>query len=218
MKAAVFDLDRTLTSTHSARSWFDHERARGRASYGAAWVAVSRHGATVEALEFMARRGYRGVDERALADDGRAFAEATVLPRLRPWALAEIEAHRAAGRRAAVASAHLSAVVDPVCEALGLERAAATVLEPAASLSGRVQCHGYAEGKLVQVRAWATGLGIALSDVAFYTDSITDMPLLEAVGQPIAVTPDPKLRVVAKARGWRIVEEVEADCISPLTV
>jgi len=47
---------------------------------------------------------------------------------------------------------------------------------------------------------------VRLSDCAFYTDSFSDVPVLEAVGQPVAVNPDPRLRRRANKRGWRIVD------------
>jgi phosphoserine phosphatase len=53
-------------------------------------------------------------------------------------------------------------------------------------------------------RAFANERGFALEDACFYSDSITDLPLLEAVGTPIIVNPDARLRRHAKRRGWRI--------------
>jgi phosphoserine phosphatase len=62
----------------------------------------------------------------------------------------------------------------------------------------------YREGKLERSRRAAERLGFSLEESIFYTDSITDVPLLEAVKEPVIVNPDKRLRRVAKARNWRI--------------
>ena len=62
----------------------------------------------------------------------------------------------------------------------------------------------YGEGKLERARALVRSLDARFEQTAFYTDSITDLPLLEAVGHPVVVNPDARLRRVAKRRGWLI--------------
>ena len=72
-------------------------------------------------------------------------------------------------------------------------------------LTGKVEhplCFGH--GKLVRARRLAEELGFKLEEAVFYTDSITDLPLLEAVGERVCVNPDPRLRRLARARGWKI--------------
>ena len=68
----------------------------------------------------------------------------------------------------------------------------------------------YGAGKLERAKALLNALGARLDQVAFYTDSITDLPLLEAVGHPIAVNPDARLRRVARQRGWLIEDWIGA--------
>jgi len=62
----------------------------------------------------------------------------------------------------------------------------------------------YGQGKRERAEALLRSLGARLEQTAFYTDSITDLPLLEAVGHPIVVNPDARLRRAAKRRGWLI--------------
>ena len=62
----------------------------------------------------------------------------------------------------------------------------------------------FAEGKVVRAERLAERLGFRLADAIFYSDSVSDLPLLERVAVPVAVSPDPRLRRVALARGWRI--------------
>ena len=62
----------------------------------------------------------------------------------------------------------------------------------------------YGVGKLTRCQAFATELGVSLAHATFYTDSISDLPLLEAVGRPVAVNPDRRLRRLATRRGWPV--------------
>ena len=62
----------------------------------------------------------------------------------------------------------------------------------------------YGPGKVVWGERFAAEHGVDLSASYFYTDSISDLPLLERVGQPVAVNPDPRLRRLARKRGWPI--------------
>ena len=68
-------------------------------------------------------------------------------------------------------------------------------------LAGQV-CYG--DGKIVRARRLLEELGGSLEAATFYSDSITDLPLLERVGTPVAVCPDRRLSRVATRRGWRI--------------
>ncbi|MGD8627079.1 MAG: haloacid dehalogenase-like hydrolase, partial [Anaerolineae bacterium] len=72
-------------------------------------------------------------------------------------------------------------------------------------LTGEIEpppCYG--QGKVVWAERFAREHAVDLSASYFYTDSISDLPLLERVGQPVAVNPDPRLRRLARARGWQI--------------
>jgi len=71
-------------------------------------------------------------------------------------------------------------------------------------LTGRVRTLAYGEGKARAVGAWAAERGVALSDCVFYSDSMSDRPLLDLVGEPVAVNPDPRLAAHALRQGWRV--------------
>jgi phosphoserine phosphatase len=62
----------------------------------------------------------------------------------------------------------------------------------------------FGKGKVEHARVVADKLGISLADCSFYTDSASDLPMLEAVGRPVVVDPDPRLRRIAARRGWPI--------------
>ena len=95
----------------------------------------------------------------------------------------------------------------PLARRLEIPLLVSTVLEVDAEgrFTGRAErplCLG--EGKLQRARALAEAQGFRLEDATFYSDSISDLPLLELVGEPVAVNPDPRLRRVAERRRWRI--------------
>jgi phosphoserine phosphatase len=94
----------------------------------------------------------------------------------------------------------------PVARELGIDHIVCTRLEVTAGLfTGKVHKPlAYGDGKVVLTEQLAAQLGFAIADAAFYTDSITDLPLLERVRQPVAVNPDPRLRRIAAKRGWPI--------------
>src|SRR2546430_2634453 len=75
---------------------------------------------------------------------------------------------------------------------------------PPPSYLGRPVCYG--EGKIYWAQRFATAQGVDLGRSYFYTDSITDLPVLERVGEPRIVNPDPRLRRVAARRGWPVLQ------------
>jgi phosphoserine phosphatase len=64
----------------------------------------------------------------------------------------------------------------------------------------------YGPGKVEVAQAWARRIGVDVAESTFYTDSFTDLPMLERVRHPFAVHPDPRLRRAARARGWPILD------------
>ena len=95
----------------------------------------------------------------------------------------------------------------PLARILGIPHVVASVFEVDEDgiFTGRAApplCFG--EGKLARATALADSLGLSLDDAVFYSDSASDLPLLERVGEPVAVNPDKKLAKVARDRGWRV--------------
>ena len=64
----------------------------------------------------------------------------------------------------------------------------------------------YGAGKVDHAEQEVAASGMRLEDCAFYTDSMSDLPLLERVGRPVPVHPDPRLRREALRRGWEIAD------------
>ena len=128
--------------------------------------------------------------------DPLVFAEAADL----------IADHKLCGRDVVVVSASGEEIVAPIARALGATHAMATrmVVEDG-RYTGDIAFYCYGEGKVEAIRALAAREGYALEHCYAYSDSVTDLPMLEAVGHPTVVNPDRALRKEAAARGWSVL-------------
>ncbi len=127
--------------------------------------------------------------------DPLVFAEAAVL----------IADHKLCGRDVVIVSASGEEIVGPIARALGATHAMATrmVVEDG-RYTGEIEFYCYGEGKAEAIRALAAREGYALQHCYAYSDSITDLPMLETVGHPTVVNPDRALRKEAGTRGWPV--------------
>jgi HAD superfamily hydrolase (TIGR01490 family) len=131
--------------------------------------------------------------------------------RIEPLILAKAEAllaeHRAAGDYLLIITATNRFITGPIAARLGVNALLATECEVLdGRFSGRstdVPC--FQAGKVTRLTRWLKETGRSLEGAYFYSDSINDLPLLEAVSQPVAVDPDPALRAEAERRGWQIL-------------
>jgi HAD superfamily hydrolase (TIGR01490 family) len=118
-----------------------------------------------------------------------------------------IEAHRAAGREIVIVSSSGAEMVGPIGEMLGVDRVVATrMVTVDGRYTGEIEFYAYGENKAVAMREVAADKGWDLADCWAYSDSATDLPMLEAVGHPTAVNPDRGLRKIAAERGWPVLE------------
>ncbi|MFE2556691.1 HAD family hydrolase [Streptomyces sp. NPDC059352] len=118
-----------------------------------------------------------------------------------------IEEHHAAGRDVVIVSTSGAEVVEPIGEMLGADRVVATrmVVGEDGCFTGEVEYYAYGPTKAEAVRELAESEGYDLSRCYAYSDSATDIPMLEAVGHPYAVNPDRTLRREAVAREWPVL-------------
>jgi HAD superfamily hydrolase (TIGR01490 family) len=117
-----------------------------------------------------------------------------------------IEEHRAAGREIVLVSSSGAEVVEPIGAMLGADRVIATRLEIVdGRYTGEIDYYAYGEEKANAVRAYAAEKGFDLDDCYGYSDSVTDLPMLEAVGHPHVVNPDKELRRIAAQRDWPVL-------------
>jgi HAD superfamily hydrolase (TIGR01490 family) len=213
--AAFFDLDRTLISGSSAfvlgiAAWRGklvptHQFLRDAA--GA--VAFKFAGASDQTSEGVRDRILGAV--KGVRLDDLVALNADIVPKLmakvRPEAMRLLEQHRHAGRATYIVSASPIELVEPLAKALGMTAGIGTrsaIVDGAYSgeLAGPF-CYG--AGKVEAIQELARWEGLDLSMCWAYSDSASDLPMLEAVGHPVAVNPDARLERVAGQRGWPIV-------------
>jgi HAD superfamily hydrolase (TIGR01490 family) len=122
-------------------------------------------------------------------------------------AVSLIEKQRQKGRRVALASSSLDFIIMPLAIFLGIETVIATSLEfDGDTCTGRVAgVPMFRREKKRRVLEYIAAQGEDPRECSFYSDSIFDVPLLEAVGNPVAVNPDFRLRKVAHQKGWPIM-------------
>ncbi len=213
-RLALFDVDRTVLSANSASGWIRSELWRGYIDVSAfleatSWLVRYRLGDVK--LEDAYRRSVatlRGNYEDDLQARCRDFNRDWVLPRVRPGARNAIAAHRDAGDHLCLLTSSSTYIAEPLARALDIGGVLCSSFEvdEDGRFSGEPHeplCYGH--GKLEKALTYATGVGLALNEATFYTDSYADLPVLDAVAQPIAVHPDPRLARLARRRGWPIV-------------
>lgn len=215
MRLAFFDMDRTLLAVNTGTLWVRRELALGNlrkreAMWAMWWLAryqlgfVSGEDLVAQALE---RLG--GTPSSALLSRTVTFYESEVKHAFRPGALEAVERHRAAGDRLVMLTSSTNYLAELAAAELRFDAVLCNRLLVdsrglhTGTVEGRV-CFG--DGKLAHARAEADRVKGQLESAAFYTDSFSDLPVLEVVGAPVAVNPDPRLRRHAQRRGWQVVD------------
>ena len=218
-RLALFDLDLTLIPFDSGMAWL-----RFLIACGALEAAAAEHYLDCCRQYVQGRLDVRALHRVAMAplarhlparlDAWRAEFAARVAADVPAAARALVAAHRADGALCALVTATNEFVAAPFAAALGIEHLVASRAERrGGGFTGEVEgelCHG--AYKVARVEAWLAGLGLGWGDFGhsvFYSDSASDLPLLERVDEAVAVRPDPVLRQAARARGWRIVEALD---------
>jgi len=162
---------------------------------------------TTQTLLAVAKDLLAGVPEKEMARMAPDLL-AGVLPRIYPQMMDEVHAHQDAGRPAFIVSAAGNQLVELLARVLGFEDGIGTRYEvaPDGTLTGEIEGPFiYGEGKVEAMRGVAEEHGIDLGQSWAYSDSISDLPMLRAVGNAVSVNPDPELAELAEAEGWRIM-------------
>jgi HAD superfamily hydrolase (TIGR01490 family) len=217
--AAFFDLDRTLIRRSSAAALARPLHDRGvigrRLLLRSAFLhlLVAARGVDVEELRDAAAEGLGALAGLGVGELREIVAE-SMDSVLRPLVYAEplqlLERHRERGERTYVVSGSLQEIVEQVARGLGFDGAVGSICEVVGDCyTGRAERIVLGEEKAVAVRELAVADGLDLAASTAYSDSIADLPFLEAVGHPVVVNPDAALRRVARDRRWPVLEFVE---------
>ena len=135
----------------------------------------------------------------------------TIEPIIYAEALELFEQHRQAGDRIYLVSASPEEIVLPLAELLGVDGAISSrgELDQDGRYTGTMAFYAYGAGKAEAMRSLAARNGIDLAASTAYSDSATDVPMLEAVGHPVVVNPDRALGRIARERGWEVRQFVK---------
>ena len=215
---AFFDLDRTLIAGYSilamARETMRHATRQGDLRSAAKVMndvlrhRVDKSGGNYHRVVRRVTRALRGVSEVTLTQLGEQAYRNSIEKSLYSEAVSLVEAHRAAGHKLVIVSAASRYQVEPIARVLGIDEICCTSLEVQdGRFTGQLVvplCFG--EGKTLAARRVARKHRSTLDDCWFYSDSSDDLPLLRAVGHPVAVNASDKLGVHARTNDWPQLE------------
>ena len=213
MHAALFDMDRTLVRKQTASLFVRYLRARGRATWRDSaqaffWLAQYTMGVVdVHRVAARAASRFAGTDETVLASQCDDWFRRDVERHVSDSGRRAVAQHKARGEVTAIVTGTNPYFARPLARLLGIEHIVASELEVGSDgrFTGRLLeplCFGH--GKVARSRHLGDRLGFRVEEATFYSDSYTDLPLLEAVHTAVVVNPDPRLSGVARRRGWRV--------------
>jgi len=208
--AAFFDVDHTVLEVNSGSKWVGYQWRRGQLTpfqglLAIKWLVQYRFGLLdFESMTERILASYQGRAVQPIYDEVQRFFEQEVAWSICREARERIAEHRTQGHVVALLTSATRFVLLPLARELDLQHILCTELEVVdGHLSGRTLgpvCYGH--GKVIRAEAFAKEHGVDLSRSFFYTDSVSDLPMLERVGQPRVINPDPRLRRQAARRGW----------------
>ncbi len=215
MEAAFFDLDKTIVAKSSVAAFGGPFYREGlisrpvilRAMY--AQFIYMLFGAGESKMERMREamlRMTRGWDQERIKQIVRETLDDVITPIVYAEALELLHEHRDAGRRTVIISSSPAEVVEPVAEHLGVADVICTraAVDDQGRYAGELEFYAYGPNKAEAILDLAASDGIDLASSYAYSDSITDLPMLEVVGHPVAVNPDRDLERIARERDWPV--------------
>ena len=215
MRAAFFDLDKTVIAKASIaafgrpflRGGLINRRLALRAVVGQ--LIYLQFGADEERLVRI-RESMLAITKGWDRDRVKEIVRETLLETIEPLIYAEalelMEAHRVAGDHVYIVSASPEEIVLPLVELLGVDGAICSrgEVDDEGRYTGRMAFYAQGANKAAAMGELAASAGIDLSDSTAYSDSATDLDMLEAVGHPVAINPDRALAKLARERGWEV--------------
>jgi HAD superfamily hydrolase (TIGR01490 family) len=213
--AAFFDMDRTLLRCNSGTLWIKYLRRRGEISrlkmlQAMGWVAQYKLAILdMEAVTGRVTATMAGEPEREIVDKCLSFTENEILPHVAPAARERIAWHRAQGHMIAILSSSTPYVTEPLARHLEIPHVLCTRLHVDGGgrfVGTHVKPACYGAGKVHWAEEFARREGVDLDASFFYTDSFSDLPMLERVGVRRVINPDTRLKRHARRVGWPVEE------------
>lgn len=215
MPIAFFDLDKTLIAENSAKLWLRAQWGTknirlGQMIKASYWLAKYHMGFT--RLDDVVEKGLsllKGENESEVVSQTEVFFHETVKKIYRPGALEAIKKHRDQGHELSLLTSSFDGLAKLVQEDLGFEHCLCTRLEvdKLGLYTGKtigLPCFG--RNKIIFAQGLCRLRDIKLDQCMFYTDSASDIPLMNLVGEAVAVNPDPHLRARAQLKKWSVVD------------
>jgi len=213
--AAFFDLDKTIIAKSSTLAFSKpfqaggliNRRAMLRSTYAQfVYLVGGADHDQMEKMRLFMSTLCAGWDVATVREIVADTLHNIVDPLVYDEAVSLIEEHRLAGRDVVIVSTSGSEVVEPIGQLLGADRVVATRMEIVdGKYSGDIEYYAYAEEKARAIEELARVVGYDLENSYAYSDSVTDVFMLETVGHPHTVNPDKELRRIAQERGWPIL-------------
>lgn len=213
MALVIYDMDDTLIDADCSQLWVEHladiglanrEDILQEASKLNALYAEGSLNMTDYLAMFLGPHIGQTVQEATATLD--AFIDRYIVPCIRPKALENIRFHKQRGDHCIVVSASAEFLIQPIALRLGIDDAVGVEIELTDNrITGNPQgviC--YQDGKITRLKEWLARTSLTLENSWFYSDSHNDLPLLNEVDNPVAVSPDSQLLKAAEQRGWLI--------------
>jgi HAD superfamily hydrolase (TIGR01490 family) len=213
--AAFFDLDKTIIAKSSTLAFSKPFQAGGLISRGAVlrsayaqfvYVVGGADHDQIEKMRAFMSQLVAGWDVATVREIVADTLHNIVDPLVYDEAVGLIEEHKAAGRDVVIVSTSGTEVVEPIGALLGADIVIASRLEEVdGKYTGNIDYYAYAEEKARAIAELAEERGYDLERSFAYSDSVTDLPMLEIVGHPFVVNPDKELRRAAVAKNWPVL-------------
>ncbi len=213
---AIYDMDRTITRRATYTPFLIH-CARVAAPWRLALAPVVAGSMAGYAAGLIDRARLKEINHRLLlgyaCSDAEmrplvdSFAEATIATNIQPGAIRAIASDRAEGRRLVMATASYALYVDAIAERLGFDDVIAT--KSVRGADGRVMAridgdNCYGPAKLAMIRDWLAIAQVERGHVRFYSDHVSDAPVLDWADEAVSVNPSRALKSLAERRGWKV--------------
>jgi HAD superfamily hydrolase (TIGR01490 family) len=204
-------MDRTVLSVETGPSWARFMYKRGELPVGlmvkvAYWTILHRF-ALLDVEDVFKRTiaTLRGNSEAEMVAKSDIWYRDHIAPTVVPAARVAVEHHRNAGHLIVLATGSTQYAARAVARNVGIDHVLSSELEVAdGAFTGRHTAMGFGTHKVALAEQWAERHNVDLAHSYFYSDSYTDLPMLERVGTAIAVNPDTRLYRHARRRGWRV--------------
>jgi HAD superfamily hydrolase (TIGR01490 family) len=220
--AAFFDVDGTLIAKNSGPLYMKFLRRRGeirrRDALRTFYFYLRYRLNLLDIDRALARSSewIRGRSETEIASHCRVWYREMVRQYLQPEMVRRVRMHRDQGHLVAILSSTTNYLAEPLAEELGIEHLLVSrLVVKDGRFTGEAHrpiCYG--DGKLHWARRFAAEHAVDFDESFFYTDSVTDVPMLEIVGHPQVVNPDPLLRRIARQRGWQVMQLRQGDGVA----